>query len=116
MHALRIEDGHKHLMELSVRAGLLVQSVSFFLLQASNLPDEPQTVGIILLSYSPADSSDADTSDSEWPLHIPAGADVCYSPHSGKPGLQVTTNSTYSYIYQQERDLNLSPTLCSIGL
>ena len=40
----------------------------------------------ILLSYSPADSSDADTSDSQWSLHIPAGADVSYSPHSGKPG------------------------------
>ena len=50
------------------------------------ITDEPQTVHFILLSYSPADSSDADTSDSQWSLHIPAGADVSYSPHSGKPG------------------------------
>ena len=29
---------------------------------------------------------------SDCSLHIPAGADVHYSPDGGKPGLEVTTN------------------------
>ena len=37
-------------------------------------------------SLPSSDSSAGDTSDSDCFLHIPAGADVCYSPHSGKPG------------------------------
>ena len=38
------------------------------------------------------DSSDSDISGSDCSLHIPAGANVHYSTHGGKPGLQVTTN------------------------
>ena len=42
-------------------------------------------------------SSTGETSDSDCSLHIPASADVHYSPHSGKPGLRVTTKSTSSW-------------------
>ena len=42
-------------------------------------------------SLPSSDFSAGETSDSDCSLHIPASADVCYSPHSGKPGLLVTT-------------------------
>ena len=48
-------------------------------------------------SLPSSDSSTGETSDSDCSLHIPAGADVRYSPHSGKPGLQVITKSTSSW-------------------
>ena len=41
-----------------------------------------------------SDSSAGQTSDLDCSLHIP---DVCYLPHSGKPGLRVTTKSTSSW-------------------
>ena len=48
-------------------------------------------------SLPSSDSSAGETSDSDYSPHIPASADVHYSPHSGKPGLQVTTRSTSSW-------------------
>ena len=48
-------------------------------------------------SLPSSDSSAGETSDSDCSLHIPASADVHYSPHSGKPGLQVTTKNTSSW-------------------
>ena len=54
----------------------------------------PPHVRASLLS---SDSSAGETSDSDCSLNIPAGADVCYSPHSRKPGLQVTTKSISSW-------------------
>ena len=47
------------------------------------------------LPSSDSSASGAETSDSDCFLHIPA--DVHYSPHSGKPGLPVTTKSTSSW-------------------
>ena len=41
----------------------------------------------VCASLPSSDSSAGKTSDSDCSLHIPAGADVHYSPHSGKPGL-----------------------------
>lgn len=38
-----------------------------------------------------------DSSDSDCSLHIPADADVQYSLHRGKPGLQVRTKCTSSW-------------------
>lgn len=49
------------------------------------------------LPSSDSSASGAETSDSDCSLHIPAGADIQYSPHSGKPGLRVTTKSTSSW-------------------
>ena len=49
------------------------------------------------LPSSGSSASGAETSDSDCSLHIPAGADVHYSPHSGKPGLWVTTKCTSSW-------------------
>ena len=45
----------------------------------------------ISASLPSSDSSTGKMSDSDWSLHIPAGADVCYSPHSGNQasGLQL---------------------------
>ena len=45
----------------------------------------------------PSSDSSVETSDSDCSLNIPAGADVHYSPHSGKPGLRVTTKCTSSW-------------------
>ena len=50
----------------------------------------------IRASVPASESSAAETSDSDCCLHSPDGADVQYSPHSGKPGLWVTSNSTSS--------------------
>ena len=49
------------------------------------------------LPSSDSSASGAETSDLDCSLHIPAGADVHYSPHSGKPGLRVTTKCTSSW-------------------
>ena len=46
---------------------------------------------------STSDSSDSESSGSDCSLHIPAGANVHYSQHGGKPGLQVTTSSTATW-------------------
>ena len=51
----------------------------------------------VCASLPSSDSSTGETSDLDCSLHIPAGADVHYSPHSGKPGLRVTTKSTSSW-------------------
>ena len=42
-------------------------------------------------SLPSSDSSIDEMSDSDWSLYIPAGADICYSPHSGNQasGLQL---------------------------
>ena len=48
-------------------------------------------------SLPSSDSSAGETSDSDCSLHIPASADVHYSPHSGKPGLRITTKSSSSW-------------------
>lgn len=46
---------------------------------------------------STSDSSDSDTSGSDYSLNIPAGANVHYSQRGGKPGLQVTSSSTATW-------------------
>jgi len=51
----------------------------------------------IRASLPSSDSSAGETSDSDCSLHIPDGANVQYSPHSGKPGLRVTSKSTSSW-------------------
>ena len=48
-------------------------------------------------SLPSSDPSAGETSDLDCYLHIPDGADVHYSPHSGKPGLRVTTKCTSSW-------------------
>ena len=46
---------------------------------------------------STSDSSDSDSSGSNCSLNIPAGANVHYSKRGGKPGLQITSNSTATW-------------------
>lgn len=49
----------------------------------------PRAPPNVCASLPSSDSSDgdADTSDLEWSLPVSAGAEACYSPHSGKAGL-----------------------------